>query len=103
MYIAQAFKGQLGFWKYLPIPVAFFSVMLFSFIFIQTTNIDVTALMQAAVKEKGSTGFLFESLMQFALGLFMVLAWVKWVHYQSITSLTTSRIKIDWKRVLDII
>ena len=99
MYIAQAFKGQLGFWKYLPIPVAFFSVIVFSFIFIQTANIDVTALMQSAVKEKGSTGFLFESLMQFALGLFMVLAWVKWVHYQSITSLTTSRIKIDWKRV----
>ncbi|CAI8195709.1 MAG: CPBP family intramembrane metalloprotease [Flavobacteriaceae bacterium] len=99
MYVNQAFKGQLGFWKYLPIPLAFFGMMALSFVVIKTMNIDVTALMQAAVAEKGSTTFLLENLLQFALGLFMLLAWVKWVHRQSIVSLTTSRPTIDWSRV----
>ena len=76
MYVNQAFKGQLGFWKYLPIPFAFFGMMALSFVVIKTMNIDVTALMQAAVAEKGSTTFLLENLLQFALGLFMLLAWV---------------------------
>ncbi len=100
MYVKQAFKGQLGFWKYLPIPLAFFGMMVLSFAVIKIMNMDVTALMQAAVAEKGSTNFLFENLIQFALGLFMLLAWVKWVHRQSIVSLTTSRPAIDWSRVL---
>ena len=100
MYVKQAFKGQLGFWKYLPIPLAFFGMMVLSFAVIKIMNMDVTALMQAAVAEKGSTNFLLENLIQFALGLFMLLAWVKWVHRQSIVSLTTSRPAIDWSRVL---
>jgi len=99
MYIAQAFKGQLGFWKYLPIPLSFFAMMGLSYAVITSMNIDVTALMQAAVAEKGSTPFLMENLLQFALGLLMLLGWVKWVHRQSITSLTTSRSSIDWSRV----
>lgn len=99
MYVNQAFKGQLGFWKYLPIPFAFFGMMALSFVVIKTMNIDVTALMQEAVAEKGSTTFLLENLLQFAFGLFMLLAWVKWVHRQSIVSLTTSRPTIDWSRV----
>ncbi|MCW1953746.1 MAG: CPBP family intramembrane metalloprotease [Flavobacteriia bacterium] len=100
MYVKQAFKGQLGFWKYLPIPLAFFGMMVLSFAVIKIMNMDVTAFMQAAVAEKGSTNFLLENLIQFALGLFMLLAWVKWVHRQSIVSLTTSRPAIDWSRVL---
>ncbi len=100
MYVKQAFKGQLGFWKYLPIPLAFFGMMVLSFAVIKIMNLDVTALMQAAVAEKGSTNFLLENLIQFALGLFMLLTWVKWVHRQSIVSLTTSRPAIDWSRVL---
>lgn len=99
MYVNQAFKGQLGFWKYLPIPFAFFGMMALSFVVIKTMNIDVTALMQEAVAEKGSTTFLLENLLQFAFGLFILLAWVKWVHRQSIVSLTTSRPTIDWSRV----
>lgn len=100
MYVKQAFKGQLGFWKYLPIPLAFFGMMVLSFAVIKIMKMDVTALMQAAVAEKGSTNFLLENLIQFAIGLFMLLAWVKWVHRQSIVSLTTSRPTIDWSRVL---
>ena len=99
MYIAQGFKGQIGFWKYLPIPLSFFSMMGLSLFLINSLNLDVTALMQAAVAEKGSTVFLFENLVQFALGLAMLLLWVKYIHRQSITSLTTARKAIDWSRV----
>lgn len=99
MYIKQAHKGELGFWKYLPIPSAFFAMMALSYAVIVSMDIEVTALMKTAVDQKGSTPFLMENLLQFAFGLFMLLAWVKWVHKQSIRSLTTSRNTIDWKRI----
>lgn len=99
MYIEQGYKAQKGGWAYLPIPLVFFMLTGLSYVMIKTMNIDVVLLLQNAVKEKGSTFFLMENLSQFALGLFMVLAWVKWVHKQSLTSLTTARKIIDWKRV----
>lgn len=101
MYVKQAFKGSLGFWKYLPIPLAFFFMMALNFVIIQIMDLNVTALIQEAVAQKGSTIFLFENLLQFAFGLFMILAWVKWVHKQSIVSLTTLRSKIDWSRIFN--
>ena len=38
-------------------------------------------------------------MLPFAIGLAMLFLWVKYVHQQRITTLTTSRKKVDWKRV----
>jgi len=42
----------------------------------------------------------FYMLLSFAVGLLFLIVWAKYVHKQSFTSLTTSRAKIDWKRML---
>lgn len=41
---------------------------------------------------------LFLMLLSFAIGLVGIYFWVRWVHKQSVVSLTTSRKKIDWGR-----
>jgi membrane protease YdiL (CAAX protease family) len=50
-------------------------------------------------KMVGSNLFLFLMLISFAFGLLATFLTAKFVHRQNIVSLTTSRKKIDWKRV----
>jgi len=99
MYIAQAYKSNFSFWKYLIIPGAFIGLMILNFIVMKLLNIDMDVLIQSEIESKGSNRFLIEMLIPFAVGLALLFFWVKFVHQQTITSLTTSRKKVDWKRV----
>ena len=98
-YIQQAYKGQLGMWKYLIIPILFFGLMGLNFMVMVLLDLDVEKIIQTEIENKGATRFLIESLIPFAVGLVAVFLWTKFIHQQSITSLTTSRKKIDWRRV----
>ena len=97
-YIQQAYKGELGFWKYLIIPFLFFGMMTLNFIAIEFFDLDQEAIMKREILAKGENLVLIEVLFPFVLFLGALLLWVKFVHKQKLTSLTTSRKKIDWKR-----
>ena len=99
MYIEQGYKGDIGLWKYLIIPGSFIGLMIVNYIAILYSPVSVEDSMAQMVDTLGSNLVLILLLAPLALGLFMVLGWTKLVHSQSITSLTTSRKKIDWKRV----
>ena len=99
-YIQQGYTGKIGLWKYLIIPVMFFGLMGLNFLAIVVLNLDVEHIIQQEIATKGKNRFLIESLLPFAIGLTMLMLWVKYVHQQSITALTTSRKRVDWKRVL---
>ncbi|MEN1785259.1 MAG: CPBP family intramembrane glutamic endopeptidase [Bacteroidota bacterium] len=99
MYIEQGYRGNLGMWKYFIIPSLFFGLIVLSFLLSSLIELDMQAEMARQVAQKGATKFLAESLMQFAVMLLLLLSWVKWVHPQSITALTTSRQSIDWGRI----
>lgn len=98
-YIQQGFKGDLGIWKYFIIPILFFSFMGLNLMVIFVLDIDVENLIKQEILSKGSNRYLLESLIPFAIGLIAIFLWVKFVHKQSLTSLTTARKKIDWKRI----
>ena len=99
-YLQLGYQSKGSLWKYLPIPGFFILVMALSYALIQYSQIDVAALMAQEIARKGANKFLFESLAQFALGLAVLLFWVKWIHRQSFTTLISSRNRIDWSRVL---
>ncbi len=99
MYIEQGYKGELGIWKYFLIPMGFIGLMVVNYALIKVLNLNVEAIMQSEISRKGANRFLFEMLVPFAIGLGVLFLWVKYIHYQSITSLTTSRKRIDWKRI----
>ncbi len=99
MFIAQGYKSKYSFWKYLVIPGTFIGMMIFQYFLIDFLNIDVNSIIQSEIEKKGSNQFLFESLLTFAFALGVLFFLVKYIHNQSIKSLTTSREKIDWKRV----
>jgi len=99
MYIEEGYKGKLGLWKYLPIPIVFFGLSALSMVAIVLLGMDMDKMIQSQIEDKGTNRFLAESLLQFAFFLLLLVLWVKFVHKQTMTSLTTSRRKVDWKRI----
>ncbi|MFY7671567.1 CPBP family intramembrane glutamic endopeptidase [Tenacibaculum sp. MEBiC06402] len=98
-YIQQAYKGDLGFWKYIVIPFLFIGIVVLNMVAIEMFDIDQNATIKKEIADKGENLVLLESLITFVVFLGMLFLWVKYIHRQTLTSLTTSRKKIDWKRI----
>ena len=107
MYIKQAFKNKHDWWLYLaglvliviavilgqiPHTVALIAKALQSGL--ELEELDPNKMMQLLESNLN----LFLMLLSFAVGLLGLFIVVKYLHKQSIKSLTTSRSKIDWKR-----
>ncbi|WP_282161764.1 CPBP family intramembrane glutamic endopeptidase [Ulvibacterium marinum] len=99
MYVEQGYKGEIGIWKYFLIPLGFIGLMVLNYLAIVLLDLDIEAIMEAEINRKGANLFLIEMLIPFIVGLALLFLWVKFIHKQTLTSLTTSRQKIDWKRV----
>ena len=109
MYIKQVFKFENDWWLYLigviivgisivigsiPHTIALFSVAF-------SENADMNSIQEdpyALMSLIDSNLNLFLMLLSFAIGLLALLFVVKFIHKQTINSLTTSRKKIDWRR-----
>lgn len=107
-YIQQAYKGFHEGWRY-------FVGLLIIIIAVIVGQIPFTAAVFLKAMENGDSIFeiteqnmmtllepnlnLFLMLLSFAVGLLGLFFVVKYIHQQSIQSLTTSRKKIDWNRV----
>ncbi|MDB2463009.1 CPBP family intramembrane metalloprotease [Algibacter sp.] len=107
-YIQQAYKGLHDFWRYfigvfiifiawqvigmIPLGVAL-AVKIFG-----DTSVSMPTDIPEMSQVLGSNLFLFLMLLSFVFGLLGVFLSSKLLHKQSITSLTTARKDIDWKR-----
>ncbi|MFD1015084.1 CPBP family intramembrane glutamic endopeptidase [Winogradskyella rapida] len=108
-YIEQAYNVLHEWWRYfigLILIFVFWQIIgmipLLIFIGIEVMNgadlamaTDVTQM----AKLLGNNVFLFLMLLSFAIGLVGIIVSAKVIHKQSFLKLTTSRSKIDWKRV----
>ncbi|NNJ89220.1 MAG: CPBP family intramembrane metalloprotease [Eudoraea sp.] len=109
MYIEQAYKGLSDSWRYL---IGIFGVFIVWQFIGAIPLLGALALKEGGMaamisgdiglmsKVLGSNTFLFLLLLTFAIGLLAVFVCVKFLHKQSITSLTTARNRIDWKRII---
>ncbi|MEC8832904.1 MAG: CPBP family intramembrane glutamic endopeptidase [Bacteroidota bacterium] len=100
MYIEQGYKGKEGLWRYLVIPIGFIAFMILNYITTINSPVSVEDAMQQIIDQFGSNLVLIMLLAPLVAGFFVVIGWTLLVHQQSITSLTTSRKRIDWKRIL---
>ena len=107
MYIKQAFNIKHDWWLYIAgIAIIIIAVILgqipYTFILIAKAveaGLDLQKLdMSQTMTLLDSNLNLFLMLLSFAAGLLGIFFVVKTLHKQSIRSLTTSRLKIDWKR-----
>jgi membrane protease YdiL (CAAX protease family) len=99
MYIEQAYNKRFDFAKYLPIPIVFFLIMLLNFAVILLMDIDTEQLMKQQIEQSSENSVFLQSILPLDIFLLALLAWVKFFHKQTITSLTTARKKVDWSRI----
>jgi len=100
MYIEQLLKFKKNnLALYLPIPLLFLGIMALNFIAILLLDLDVNEIIKNEISTKGVNRFFVESMVPFVIGIVFLFLWVHFLHKQSIKSLTTSRPKVDWKRV----
>lgn len=112
MYIEEAFKGLHDFWRYVIGTVLTFIawqlvgavplVAILLFKMFQDPNVsmnDMPSTIPDMVAILGENLFLFLMIVSFMCGLLGVLLSSRLLHKQSFLSLTTTRSKIDWKRI----
>ncbi len=99
MYVEQGYKGEIGLWKYFILPVGFIGFMALNYIALLFSPISADEAMAQMIDQFGVNLVLIINLGFLAVGLLVVLGWTFLVHRQSITSLTTSRQRIDFKRI----
>ncbi|WP_124979965.1 CPBP family intramembrane glutamic endopeptidase [Nonlabens xiamenensis] len=103
MYIEQGYKGKLGTWNYFVIPGIFMLFMAFNYVatllFVEQNDVSLEETMQNMIEAMGKTPFLVLNLSVFVVGLLIVFFWAGVVHRQHLRWLTTSRPKVDWKRI----
>lgn len=100
MYIEQVKNKKFTIWSYLlylPIPVSFIFLMLLNFIL--TKGVDTEKMMHDMIDQFGVNFTFVLMVAPLSFACLFLLFYVKFVHGQSLTSLTTSRKKVDWKRI----
>lgn len=101
-YIQQAYKGQRELWMFLLTTILVAGIFIANFIFYLVSDpADLEAAIDAMKSwNLPSTLNLAINLVPFVFLLGLLFILVKFVHQRSLLSLTTSRPKVDYKRIL---
>ena len=99
MYIEQGYEGNYAMWKFWILPLGFIGFMIANYISLLLSPVSLDVMMDSMVEQLGSNVVLILLLFPLVLGFFLLLGWVKLVQGQPIRAFTTSRSKIDWKRI----
>ena len=97
MYIEQLKSKKINLISYLPLPLGF--ILLMASNFFLSDGVDTNEVIQQTISMIGVNLTFVMLVGPLAFGLILVLFWTRFVQNISLTSLTTSRAKIDWKRV----
>ena len=97
MFIEQLKSLKPNLKLYLPIPLTFMSLMYWNYV--ESEGIDTAQMIQQTINMIGVNGTFLFIILPLSVACLFLLFWVKFVQNQSITIITTSRKKIDWKRI----
>lgn len=100
MYIKQLLNSKpKSLLLYLPIPLGFLGLMVLNYLVIKLLKLDVNQIIKTEIAEKGVNQVFVENMLPFVVGIVLLFVWVRYLHKQTIRSLTTSRNTIDWSRI----
>lgn len=97
MYIEQLKKYNLNLALYFIIPIGFMLLMLWNYF--ASLDLDTNQVIQQTISMIGVNGTFIAMIAPLAIGLFVVFFWTKFIQNLDIRVLTTSRNKVDWKRI----
>ncbi|MGG6230647.1 CPBP family glutamic-type intramembrane protease [Tenacibaculum sp. SDUM215027] len=98
-FIQQAYKGENSWWRWLLTILVVMSPFILNFsIYFLLPEVYSELMEQTANFQGNKNIFLLENLIPFAVLMVLLLIFVKFLHQRSITSLITSRKRVDWSR-----
>ncbi|WP_130735643.1 CPBP family intramembrane glutamic endopeptidase [Flavobacterium sp. J27] len=97
MYLEQVKTFKTHPFLYFILPILFTLLIGVNYIF--SMDVDTNDVIAQTIDSIGVNATFVLMIIPLSLGLFFVWFWVKVVQQQSITSLTTSRAKVDFKRI----
>lgn len=97
MYIEQLQKFKVNLWTYIIIPGFFLGLMVYNYF--ATKDVDTTDMIKKTIATFGVNSTFVMLVSPLAFMLLVVLFYNKFIQNNSLRILTTSRTKIDWKRV----
>jgi membrane protease YdiL (CAAX protease family) len=97
MYIEQIKKLKSPPILFFILPAGFIFLMILNTI--MSVGVDTNEVIKDTIETFGVNATFVMLIAPLSIALFIVLFWAKFIQGQSLTSLTTSRPKIDWKRV----
>ena len=97
MYIEQLKKYKLNLVLYFILPTGFMLLMLWNYL--ASMDLDTNQVIQQTINMIGVNGTFIAMIAPLAIGLFVVFFWTKFIQNIDIKTLTTSRKKVDWKRI----
>lgn len=97
MYIEQLKNRNIYIPTFFILPLAFVALMVWNYI--ETLDVDVNEVIKNTIKLLGVNGAFVAMIIPLSAGLFVLFFWVKFIQNISIKTFTTSRTKIDWKRI----
>ena len=86
-------------WKFFVLPVGFIAFLVLNYILTINSPVDTVEAMGQMIDQFGSNVVFTFLLLPLVFGFFVVLGWSVTVLGQSFTALTTSRGKVDFKRI----
>jgi len=101
-YIQQAYKGKNETWMFVLTFILTAGLFIYSLVFFIffSDDVDLAEQQRKLIETIPSKNFwLAFNLIPFAFLLVLLFLLVKFLHHRSILSLTTSRKKVDWRRV----
>ncbi|MFY0482271.1 CPBP family intramembrane glutamic endopeptidase [Flavobacterium sp. PLA-1-15] len=98
MFIEQMNNKKFNFILYLPIPLGFMFLMIANYI--SSQGMDTEKVIHDLIDQIGVNLAFVLLVGPLSFACLFLLFWVKVLHQQSIRSLTTSRPKVDWGRIL---
>lgn len=97
MYLEQVKNFKAHPILYFVLPIAFLLLMVVNYVF--SMDMDTNEVIEQTITKIGVNGTFVLMIIPLSIGLFVVWFWVKFVQGQAIVSLTTSRSKVDFKRI----
>ncbi|MCB4808624.1 CPBP family intramembrane metalloprotease [Tamlana sp. 62-3] len=98
-YIQQAYKGKRELWMFLLTAFLISGVFILNFIMFLFTSKEDMEMLYDSMKAIPSNISLVANLLPFAFLLGLLFVLVRYMHERSLLSLTTTRKKVDFKRV----
>lgn len=99
MYIEQLKSRKQSLWLYVPFTLGFLFLIVINYAATLQSDNSTKEIIQVLIEQVGKPLTFIITVLPLSALCIILLLWVRFIHQQSITSLTTSRPKTDWSRI----